>query len=84
MSGCRSCGAEITWAKTLTGKRMPIDAEPDNAKGNLLLIKSNGVGVLLPLAGLNDEARQAAERQRVPLYVSHFATCPQAGDWRGQ
>lgn len=25
---CRSCGATLTWAETLTGKRMPFDGDP--------------------------------------------------------
>lgn len=29
MSVCRSCGAEIRWANTTTGARMPLDAEPE-------------------------------------------------------
>ena len=26
---CRSCGAAILWAVTPNGKKMPLDAEPD-------------------------------------------------------
>jgi hypothetical protein len=29
LSKCRSCGAEIFWAITPTGKRAPIDAKPE-------------------------------------------------------
>ena len=29
MSTCRSCGAEIVWAITEAGKRIPLDAEPE-------------------------------------------------------
>ena len=25
---CRSCGAALTWATTITGKRMPFDGDP--------------------------------------------------------
>jgi hypothetical protein len=28
MSKCKSCGAEIIWAKTAKGKKMPFDAIP--------------------------------------------------------
>lgn len=28
VSHCKSCGAEITWATTATGARMPLDARP--------------------------------------------------------
>lgn len=39
---CRSCGAEVAWATTPKGHRMPLDRDG----------------------------------------TSHFATCPQASDWR--
>lgn len=29
MLRCRSCGAEIRWAKSEQGKAMPLDAEPE-------------------------------------------------------
>lgn len=29
MSNCRSCHAEIIWAKTESGKAMPLDAKPE-------------------------------------------------------
>ena len=36
VSTCRSCGAAIVWAKTTTGKSMPLDAEPV-PDGNIVL-----------------------------------------------
>lgn len=29
-SNCKSCGAPIYWAKTGSGKNMPIDAKPES------------------------------------------------------
>jgi hypothetical protein len=29
MANCRSCGAEIVWAKTERGKAIPLDAKPE-------------------------------------------------------
>jgi len=29
MAYCSSCGAQILWGKTRSGKAMPLDAEPD-------------------------------------------------------
>lgn len=29
MSNCGTCGAEIVWAITEAGKRMPLDAKPE-------------------------------------------------------
>lgn len=30
---CKSCGAEIVWARTTKGKAIPLDAEPVGQKG---------------------------------------------------
>lgn len=61
---CRSCGAEIRWARTSAGKRMPLDAEP-NPNGNVEL--TNGVAVVhaQPPAFVDGE-----------IFMPHFATCP--------
>lgn len=66
MSQCRSCGAEIIWATTENGKRMPLDAEP--------------VAPLTGLFAVDDStdppfAVSTAGERREPLYRSHFATC---------
>lgn len=67
---CRSCGAAIIWALTGAGKRIPLDDDPA-AEGGRYRLEPDGVAVYVavPLAG-------------EPLYVSHFATCPDARDWR--
>lgn len=65
MSQCRSCGADIVWALTTNGKRMPVDAEP-SAEGNIRLRNAGGhvfADVVAPLS--HDRLR-----------LSHFATCP--------
>ena len=76
MSTCRSCHAPIVWAvNDLTGKAMPLDAEPVDG-GNVILhalgstctVLNAGQGTLLD----DDE----------PRYVPHFATCPDADTWR--
>lgn len=89
MAACASCKAPITWTLTENGKRMPIDAEPV-AEGNIeivgetrrhladggtettpvIRVLKKGEGDTLP--GLSAPSR----------YVSHFATCPDAGKFR--
>ena len=69
MSSCRSCGAEIRFVLTTTGKRMPIDAEP-RPDGNLVLRE----GVVRPFV-----PHVSTDTER---WVSHFSTCPQSRDWR--
>lgn len=76
---CRSCGARIQFAETEKGRRMPVDARP-NEKGNLhLIVRSEK----LPIAVvLNKEAAETYKQEMKPLYVSHFVTCPAAAAHR--
>jgi hypothetical protein len=69
---CRSCGADIRWAKTAKNKSIPVDPVPV-ADGNLMLVdEGNGVTRALPITGgYNGVAHK-----------SHFATCPYSGEHR--
>lgn len=68
---CRSCGAEVRWVTTESGKHMPVDALP-SAVGNIVL--ADDVAIVL---------RQGQPRlDGEPLYTSHFATCEHAEKWR--
>ena len=80
MSKCKSCGAEIRWVETEGGKRMPLDMVAD-ADGNMTIDQrrdmedhATAIDVGVPVGLFTDMA--------APRYVPHFATCPQAGDWR--
>jgi hypothetical protein len=73
MSACRSCGASITWALTVNGKRMPVDAEPSE-NGNVELI-TDGRYVL---AVVHSQPPMISK----PLHVSHFVSCPDADEHR--
>ena len=69
MSVCKSCGAEILWVKTESGKAMPLDAKPvDGTKVDGTCIVDHGVAKF----GAIDCPRDT------PQFVSHFATCPNA------
>jgi hypothetical protein len=68
---CSSCDAEIVWAVTALGKRMPIDVTP-TAVGN----------VVLEIDGDVLRARVVKTSDPRPRYVSHFATCPNANTHR--
>lgn len=70
MSRCRSCEAPITWAETESGKAMPLDAKPTR-DGNMVLVRGK-------TRFANEEDRRLAR----PLYMSHFATCPDASAHR--
>lgn len=75
MPTCKSCGASILWAKTAGGKLMPVDVEPDAARGNVLVV--DGKAEVLAGDKLSD-----AFLARIQLHTSHFATCPGAAAHR--
>jgi len=78
MSKCKSCGAEIRWIKTFSGKSMPVDAEPVNFYadgGKELFVTSNGAVV----HGTRTDGTQ--DHTHIG-YISHFATCPNADTHR--
>lgn len=63
---CRSCGAEIIWAWTSAGRRMPVDAKPEIR----IVLRPGDPPSAGPRAGT------------IATHTSHFATCPDAGRWR--
>lgn len=70
MATCRSRGAAIIWAKTESGKSIPLDATPTE-RGNMVLID----GTVRVVKG----PHEYPEEDR---FTSHFATCPQHQQWR--
>lgn len=78
MTRCRSCDAEIRWAKTAAGKRMPLDPEPSQ-KGNVQIGHVGGEEIAIVVGPADAVAAQAAG---VELYLSHFVTCPNAAAHR--
>jgi hypothetical protein len=68
MSRCKSCGAEIDWVKTSTGKSMPLDI--GRRLGGNVDIGDDGIAQVKP--SLPDVKR----------FVSHFTTCPDADSFR--
>lgn len=85
MSNCRSCNAEIIWARTERGSKMPLDAEPvelpvtsGDGKARALFVLRDRSSFEGPLAiaawGLNQKTDAH--------YRSHFATCNDPAGWR--
>lgn len=85
VGACRSCGAPVIWLTIAPGgRRMPVDAEPAE-DGTVLADLAAGAGVVLgraDVAQLRADEDEHGPEAREPLYRSHFATCPQAGEWR--
>ena len=74
---CRSCPAPIMWATHVeTGRANPLDADP-SPEGNCEVRK--GVhSTKLYYRMLAGEELERARSEGKPLYLSHFATCPNA------
>lgn len=78
MAQCRSCGAEIKFIKMKSGKWNPVDPSKRYIKkdgGHEVLVTEEGELIQGTFATLEDGANGVG-------YISHFATCPAAGEFR--
>lgn len=74
LAHCSGCDAPIIWTVTSKGKAMPVDADPATVGRGFRLEEHDG-----------DEIRAVFTADPEPgekLYVSHFASCPQANVFR--
>lgn len=83
MSRCKSCGAEIRFIKTISGKSMPVNAEHVYYKYKLgakdRVVTPNGE--VLPCI-IYDAEKDDLSQAEGWGYVPHFATCPDADKHR--
>jgi hypothetical protein len=81
---CQSCNAEIVWVETGTGRRMPLDPtviEILVGSGRTFIVTDEGASVRgTPVDDAQPDLAPTFAKGR----VSHYATCPQAKDWRGK
>lgn len=76
MARCKSCAAPIVWARTRSGKSIPLDRDPV-AHGNITIV-DQGPPPLVAVGQLElGDVAQSTFR-----YQSHFSTCPDAGAHR--
>lgn len=81
MSACQSCGAPIRWITSEARRRpMPIDRDP-TPDGNVLIIREGATDVARVLGPLEVMSKRMSDPD-VDLYLSHFATCPDAEEHR--
>jgi hypothetical protein len=95
---CKSCGAELEWAITTEGNRIPLDRVPV-PDGNIIFdYEATGATTVRPGEAPAVERRLVARvltktqlarlrGEALPgleprLYKSHFATCPDAAKYR--
>lgn len=77
---CKTCRAPIVWSLTPAGARAPIDLEPVEG-GTVLLLAPTGFGGPLSVV-LSKNALEVARGNRLPLRMSHWASCPDREAWR--
>lgn len=79
MPTCRACGAKIIFIKTSAGKSIPCNADPvtywEKPKAKGKVVTPNGMVLSCKFEGDPQKATGIG-------YVSHFATCPKAGEFR--
>jgi hypothetical protein len=75
---CNRCNLPIAWVRTARGRNLPLDPEPSRSplEGNFGL-DQDGVAHFV-----RDAARMRAftadgGRSEFPIFVAHFATCPE-------
>jgi hypothetical protein len=72
---CRSCPAQIRWAVTTKGKRIPLDLDPRD-DGNVTLELIDGVW------HATVHGKDAVIPAGTKRFISHFATCVNAARHR--
>jgi hypothetical protein len=70
---CRSCDAEIIWARTVNGKLQPFDAKP--TKGTIL-------SAVAPEDAPELAGMEGPFAKVVDIWTPHHSTCPQGRSWR--
>ncbi len=77
---CRGCGQEIAFIKMVKHKTMPVN--PDG----VYFIPDDGPNSYVTLDGRIERGRDPKPGDTGAMigYVSHFATCPEAGKFRGR
>ena len=76
MTRCKTCGAAVIWCATTKGKAMPVDAAA-TADGNLRLIRDASGAITAHVVAMPPDPSDTG-----PRHVSHFSTCPNAGQHR--
>jgi len=76
-TACSSCGEPIYFAKTSSGKPMPVDAEPSDQGNVLLALDADTRQLKAEVLGRGTEPPAGRN-----VYLSHFVTCPHSESHR--
>ena len=68
---CKSCGAPIFYVASERGNNMPLNSKPEKR-----VVLTNEAGYLVK------NASEVSVGRVVDVYISHFATCPNANKHR--
>lgn len=84
MEHCRSCGAPIVWRETVNGKFIPCDPEEIDIVTVKEGSKITGINALgESVSGIRiGEYHGELVTGMAKVQISHFATCPNAKEWR--
>ena len=78
MAECRSCQITVDWATLPDGKTIPIDRSSAGDPTGNLAVRRTDTGTLEVRYLKGGEEPEPGEKRG----ISHFATCPQAANWR--
>ena len=73
---CRGCGAEIRFIKMTNGKSMPVDPDPVD------VFEETSPGPFINEDGVVKRKHQIEHEDGEDWYMSHFATCTEAQQFR--
>lgn len=80
VGACRSCGADVVFrTNPVTGKSPPWDHPPQRCAD------CRGIGFVIVQGQYNYQQVSCKPcKGEGRIWISHFATCPQANKWRGK
>jgi hypothetical protein len=76
MSSCHGCGAPLTWARSETGKLIPLDFIPSLPEHPRLQVPDPLPAVQRYTVRFEDPREPIAVKDATGSYLSHFVTCP--------